>query len=148
MALCQLDRGFYGIGCPHPGVECLIGQVTKLLVHYGCTSGLGIKMQVTMELFATELGLSLQPFQESFAIYGRWRQCGRRSVNSTSQSGLPFCLSILQEQGINGSCRSSGNPGLWIQENWLSSTDFAATNKFYFFWMSWMRGGRVSATNI
>jgi hypothetical protein len=40
----QLDKGFYGIGCPHPGVECLIGQVTKLLAHYGCKSGLGIQM--------------------------------------------------------------------------------------------------------
>ena len=25
----QLDRGFYGIGCPHPGVECLVAQISK-----------------------------------------------------------------------------------------------------------------------
>jgi hypothetical protein len=68
----QLDRGFYGIGCPHPGVECLIGQITKLLVHYGCKSGLGIEMQVTMELLITELGISRQPLQESFESYGKW----------------------------------------------------------------------------
>jgi hypothetical protein len=68
----QLDRGFYGIGCPHPGVECLIGQITKLLVHYGCKSGLGIEMQVTMELLITELGISWQPRQESFESYGKW----------------------------------------------------------------------------
>jgi hypothetical protein len=72
VALSQLDRGFYGIRCPHPGVECLIGQVIKLLVNYGCTSGLAIEMQVSMELFSTALGMSLQPFQESFAIYGKW----------------------------------------------------------------------------
>ena len=68
----QLDRGFYGIGCPHPGVECLIGKVTKLLIHYGCKSGLGIEMQVIMGLLTMELGLSLQPLQESFAAYGKW----------------------------------------------------------------------------
>jgi hypothetical protein len=70
--LCQLDRGFYGIGCPHPGVEYLIAQISKLLVHYGCQSGLGIQMQVTMELFLTELGILAQPLQESYERYGKW----------------------------------------------------------------------------
>ncbi len=68
----QLDKSFYGIGCLHLGVECLIGQVTKLLVHYGCKSGLGIQMQVTMELLNTKLGRSRQPLQESFETYGKW----------------------------------------------------------------------------
>ena len=72
VALHQLDKGFYGIGCPHPGVECLIGQLTKLLVHYGCKLGLGIQLQVTMELLVTKLDLFLQPLQESFKTYGRW----------------------------------------------------------------------------
>jgi hypothetical protein len=72
MDQCQLDKGLYGIGCPHPGVECFIGQVTKLLVHYGCKSGLGIQMQVTMELLITELGWSRLPLQESFETYGKW----------------------------------------------------------------------------
>ncbi len=62
----QLDRGFYGIGCPHPGVECLVAQISKLLVHYGCQSGLGIQMQITMELLLTELGILAQPLQESY----------------------------------------------------------------------------------
>jgi hypothetical protein len=30
----QLDRGFYGIGCPHPRVECFLAQINKLLIHY------------------------------------------------------------------------------------------------------------------
>jgi hypothetical protein len=68
----QLDQGFFGIGCPHPGVECLVAQLTKLLVHYGCRSGVGIQMQVSMEVLLTELGLSSQPFQELFATYGKW----------------------------------------------------------------------------
>ncbi len=34
----QLHCGFYRIGCPHPGVECLVAQITKLLVHYRCQS--------------------------------------------------------------------------------------------------------------
>jgi hypothetical protein len=38
------------MGCPHPGVECLVAQITKLLIHYGCLSGLGLKMSLSMEL--------------------------------------------------------------------------------------------------
>jgi hypothetical protein len=68
----QLDRGFYGIGCPHPRVKCFLAQINKLLVHYGCQSGLGIQMQVSMELLITELGVSSQPFQESYGTYGTW----------------------------------------------------------------------------
>ncbi len=68
----QVDRGFYGIGCPHPGVECLIAQVTKLLIHYGCQSGLGIQLQVSLELLIIKLGVSSQPFQEAFSKYGKW----------------------------------------------------------------------------
>jgi hypothetical protein len=68
----QLDKGFYGIGCPHPGLECLIGQVTKLLVHCGCKSSLGVQMQVTMELLITKFGRSRQSLQESFETYGKW----------------------------------------------------------------------------
>jgi hypothetical protein len=64
----QLDRGFYGIGCPHPGVKCLVAQITKLMVHYGYQ----FEMQVSMELLLTELGISAQPLQESFVRYGKW----------------------------------------------------------------------------
>ena len=53
-------------------MECLTAQISKLLVHYSCQSGLGIQMQVTMELFLTELGISAQPLQESYERYGKW----------------------------------------------------------------------------
>ena len=46
--------------------------MAKLLVHYGCQSGLGIQMQVAMELLLTELGISAQPLQESYERYGKW----------------------------------------------------------------------------
>jgi hypothetical protein len=72
VALRQLDKGFDSIGCPHPGVECLIAQLTKLMVHYGCRSGVGLQLQVSMEMMIIELGLSLQPLQESFCTYGKW----------------------------------------------------------------------------
>ena len=68
----QLDLGFFGAGCPHPGIECLVGQTNKLLMHYGCQSSLGLKMQLSMELLITELGLSLQPFQQSYKRFGDW----------------------------------------------------------------------------
>ncbi len=67
-----MDKGFYGIGCPHPGVECLIAQLTKLMVHYGCRSGVGLQLQVSMEMMIIKLGLSLQPPQESSCTYGKW----------------------------------------------------------------------------
>ncbi len=63
----QLDRGFYGIECPHLGVEFLIAQLTKLLVHYGCQPGIGIQTQVTMELLITGLGILAQPLQVGVA---------------------------------------------------------------------------------
>ena len=70
--LCQLDIGFYGIGCPYLGVECLVGQISKLLIHYGCQLGLRIQLQVTMELFLAEVGISVQPLQESYEQYETW----------------------------------------------------------------------------
>ena len=74
VSLRQLDCGFYGIGCPHLGVECLVAQIMKLFIHYGCQSGIRVQMQVTMELLPTEFGISSQPLQESYAYarYGKW----------------------------------------------------------------------------
>jgi hypothetical protein len=68
----QLGRGFYGMGCPHPGVEWLVAKITKLLFHYGYRSSLGLKMSVLMELLITELGISAQPLCKSFLKYGSW----------------------------------------------------------------------------
>ncbi len=65
----QMDRGFYGVGFPHPGIECLAGQVTKLLSHYGSTSGLGEHMQMSMEFLVIEAGISLQPLLEQYGQY-------------------------------------------------------------------------------
>jgi hypothetical protein len=47
-------------------------HIAKLFLHYGCQSGLGIQMQVTMELLLTILGLSPQLLQESFISYTKW----------------------------------------------------------------------------
>jgi hypothetical protein len=53
---CKLYRG---VSLPHPGVECLVAQITKLLIHYGCRSSLGLEMLVSFELMVIELGLSI-----------------------------------------------------------------------------------------
>ena len=58
--------GFYGAGCPHVGVECLIAQLNKLLMHYGCKSNTGLKLKLSLECIMVELGLSGQLCQESF----------------------------------------------------------------------------------
>jgi hypothetical protein len=68
----QLDRGFYGIGLPHPGVECFVAQINKLLMHYGCSSGLGIHMQVSMEMMIIEGRISTQILSEPYTRYGKW----------------------------------------------------------------------------
>jgi hypothetical protein len=60
------------MGCPHPGVECLVAQITKLLIHFGCHSRLGLEMPVLMDLLITELGISAWPLCESFLKYGNW----------------------------------------------------------------------------
>jgi hypothetical protein len=70
--LCQMDPGFYGMGCTHPGVECFLAQITKLFVRYGCCSGIGLQMAVLMELLTTALIVSSQPLCKSFLKYGKW----------------------------------------------------------------------------
>ena len=79
----QMDRGFYRVGFPHPGVECLAGQISKLLSHYGSMSGLEKHMQVSMELLVIKVGISLQPLSEQYERYSIW--CGAR-VGGTKTS--------------------------------------------------------------
>lgn len=77
----QLDRGFYGIGLPHPGVECFVAQINKQLMHYGCNSGLGIHMQASMEMMIIEGGISTQILSEPFSRYVKWiNHCWLRSL--------------------------------------------------------------------
>jgi hypothetical protein len=66
-----MEQGLYGVGLPHPGVECFIAQLNKLLTHYGSSSGLGIHMQVSMEVLIIEGGVSAQILSESFSCYGK-----------------------------------------------------------------------------
>jgi hypothetical protein len=54
----QLDRGFYGAGFSHPGVEATLEQANKLLMHYGCRTALGTELQNSLELLVVDLGLS------------------------------------------------------------------------------------------
>ncbi len=68
----QLAAGFYGVGCPHPAVECLIAQLNKLIMHFGNPSCLGLNMQTSVELLVIKLGLSLQPFAEDYDTSQHW----------------------------------------------------------------------------
>jgi hypothetical protein len=68
----QLDRGFFGAGFPHPGVEATVEQANKLLMHYGCHTALGDELQMLLELLVVDLGLSFQPFCVSYKHYGEW----------------------------------------------------------------------------
>ena len=66
----QLDRGFYGAGLPHPGVEAIVEQSNKLLMHYGCRTALGTELQTSIGLLLIELGMSFHPFLLSYANFG------------------------------------------------------------------------------
>ena len=68
----QTSIGFYGIGCKHVGVECLVRQVNHLLMHYGCKSNLSLEMKLSLEYMVLEMGISLQPLQESYKRYSSW----------------------------------------------------------------------------
>jgi hypothetical protein len=64
-----IDVGFYGVGLPHLGVEALIVMSNKLIMHYGCNTAVGRFMKASYPLFLMEMGLSLQPLQESYEWY-------------------------------------------------------------------------------
>ena len=66
----QLDQGFYGAGLPHPGVEAIVEQLNKLLMHYGCRTALGTELQTSIGLLIVELGMSFQPFLLSYTNFG------------------------------------------------------------------------------
>jgi hypothetical protein len=66
----QLDQGFYGAGFPHLGVEATVEQSNKLLMHYGCHTALGTKLQTLLELLVADLGLSFQPYCISYTPSG------------------------------------------------------------------------------
>ena len=67
-----MSKGFYVAGCPHPGVEGFVQQIKNLQAHYGCDSNLGLKMSVSIKMLIFELGVSVQPFKESFKKYKDW----------------------------------------------------------------------------
>jgi hypothetical protein len=66
----QLNRGFFGAGFPHPGVEATVEQANKLLMHYGCHTALEDELQTSLELLVVDLGLSFQQFHVSYKHYG------------------------------------------------------------------------------
>ncbi len=109
----QLAPGFYGIGCPHPAIECLIAQLNKLIMHFGSPSCLGINMQTSVELLVIKLGLSLQPFAEDYDTCQHWvtpswlKSVWENHSNSVSISSWHTSPSSLRESTTLGSWRSS-----------------------------------------
>ena len=88
-----MGRGFYRIGLPHLGVECFVAQLTKLLLHYGSESGVGIHLQTSMELMVIELGNSLQPLQADYSAYqGRVTHSWLKTLWEKAHK---FCMQIF-----------------------------------------------------
>ena len=50
----------------------MVGQLNKIMMHYGCSTGEGLKIQVSLELLTLEMEISSQPLQESYKRYGHW----------------------------------------------------------------------------
>jgi hypothetical protein len=48
-------------------VEATVSGLSKLLTHYGCSTVVGWKLQVSMEFLMLEMGLSSQPFQLDYS---------------------------------------------------------------------------------
>lgn len=83
----QLATGFYGGGCPDPGVECAVAQVNKLLMHYGCNTTVGLKLQASMEFFIIELGLSAQPFDLEYDRHSKFvTSCWLKTIWEKAQA--------------------------------------------------------------
>ena len=114
----MLDGGFGGIGLPHPGIECLVAQLNKLLMHFGCKSSLGVLLQTSMELFILELGFSAtDPFATSFRRYGNlvtdgwiksiWEKCDHFKIDikignvtlEPPREGDRWIMPVLAEAG-------------------------------------------------
>jgi hypothetical protein len=64
-----IDAGFYGVVLPHLGVEALTAMPNKLIMHYRWDTAVGRFMKASYSLFLVEMGLSLQPLQESYERY-------------------------------------------------------------------------------
>jgi hypothetical protein len=67
-----MRHSFYGMGYPHPGMECFMKHIKKLQAHYSCNSNLGLKMSASIKMMIVELEIVVQPFQESFTKYKYW----------------------------------------------------------------------------
>jgi hypothetical protein len=94
--ICQLDRGFYGAGCPHVGIECMIAQVQTLLTHFGCETSMGLQLKISINCMVIEMGISDQPFQESYKKYNSWVTCSlaKRLWEKLDEFGITVVLGI------------------------------------------------------
>jgi hypothetical protein len=94
----QLDFGFYGAGFPHPRVEATLEQANKLLMHYGCWTPLSTELQTLLELLVVDLGLSFQPFQVSYELFGDWATTSwlKRVWEKVSFFGFTLSVNNLQ----------------------------------------------------
>ena len=51
----QMSKGYYGAGCTHPGVECLVQRMSKIQTHYACKTNMGLKISASLKLLIVDL---------------------------------------------------------------------------------------------
>ncbi len=57
----MVDAGFYCPDLPHPGVEALIAMANKLIMHFGCRTGLGTFLRMSYSFLLLEPSVLIQP---------------------------------------------------------------------------------------
>ena len=139
-----LDRGFYGVGLPHPGLECFVAQITKLLTHYGCRSSVGLQMLVSLELMIVELGLSSNPFSKAFDKYhsrvtNSWLKSiwEKTSLFAVTIDILPIPIEPPRE-GDKWFMQAIEEDDSYNEEEKKISTGIAVINRYYLSRALWM----------
>ena len=116
----QTDKAFFGVGCPHPSVDCLTRQLSLVLIHFGSNTAVGKILRISMEIMIIELGMGTQPFQVDYNKYGwlvtaswlksLWEKADRVGITLTEsvvEMPMPrendnWLMQIFAENGYRG----------------------------------------------
>ncbi len=106
----MVDAGFYWPGLSHPGVEALIAMTNKLIMHFGCRTGLGTFLRTSYSFLLLELGVLFQPLQSSYqqfsflATHSQMKICWKSWTSLMSLFKLPTHPSSSHRKGISSWC--------------------------------------------
>ncbi len=91
----QLNKGFFGVGCPHAVIECLASQATMLLTHFGCEKCSSPIAASLCGAFHTRAWHGRAILSDEFSWFGGWVM--ETWVNSLWEK--VFLFGIILEEG-------------------------------------------------